>query len=77
MAVKEISDQDKQKWIDLIQEISVRRVHLFTLSELAVYLNVSRKTIIDFEHGRIYDGGLLFSYAAICGYDIEFKLSTL
>ena len=76
MAVKEISDSDKLKWVDLIQEISCRRVQIFTQSEIARYLKVSRKTLIDFEHGKIFDAGLLFAYASICGYEILFNLVT-
>ena len=77
MSIKTLAPDDKKKWDDLIQTVSVRSAHNFTHKSLAKYLNVSRNTIIELEKGNIYDVSLLFAYAVINGYNINFNLENL
>jgi DNA-binding XRE family transcriptional regulator len=73
MAARETTDTFKQNWFYLVQDISCRRVQLFTQGEIALYLNESRKTIIEFEKGNIFDARLLNNYAGILGYDLKIE----
>jgi hypothetical protein len=73
MAVRKTTDEFKQNWFYLIQDISCRRVQIFTQSEVAKHLNESRKTIIEFEKGNIFDARLLNNYAGILGYDLKIE----
>jgi transcriptional regulator with XRE-family HTH domain len=77
MSIVSIAEIDKERYFTLIQQISCRRVQNFTQSDLCDYLKVSRKTLIEFEKGNIYDISLLFAYAAINGYNINFNLENL
>jgi DNA-binding XRE family transcriptional regulator len=77
MAKIEINIQDQEKWFSLIQDINCRIVQNFTQGATAKYLGVSRKTIVDFEHGKIFDTRLLFAYAGLVGYSINFNLGSL
>jgi DNA-binding XRE family transcriptional regulator len=53
-----------------------RRAEIFTQQEIAFYLGVSRRKIIQFEGGAI-DLPLLFAYGDILGMEIEisFKIN--
>ena len=73
MAARETTDEFKQNWFYLIQDMSCRRVNIFTQAEIAKHLNESRKTIIEFEKGNIFDARLLNNYAGIVGYDLKIE----
>ena len=73
MAARETTDEFKQNWFYLIQDMSCRRVQIFTQGEIAKHLNESRKTIIEFERGKIFDSRLLNNYAGILGYDLKIE----
>lgn len=68
------SDNDKRKYLHILGVLKYTRVTLFTQSELAELLEVSRKTLIDFEKGKRVDFELLTQYAAILGRSVSFKL---
>ena len=73
MAKIEINIQDQEKWFSLIQDINCRIVQNFTQKATSKYLKVSLRKLIDFEHGKIIDFKLLCNYAALVGYNINFK----
>jgi DNA-binding XRE family transcriptional regulator len=73
MAARETTDSFKERWTNIISEMKLRRLGLFTQGEVALYLNESRKTIIEFEKGNIFDARLLNNYAGILGYDLKIE----
>lgn len=69
-----ILDSEKCKFLHILSKAKDRRVQTFTQEEIAYFLNISRRKIIDFENGKIFDFWLLCRYCEINGYEIEFNI---
>jgi len=74
MSIKSIAPEDQEYMFMLIKTIICHRVQNFTQSEISKYLKISRKTLIEFEKGKIYDIRLLFAYASVNGFNIKFVI---
>jgi len=72
-----ILDSEKCNFLHILEQLNSRCKNNFTQLELSKYLNVSRKKIIDFQKGRIFDFWLLNRYADILGMSIDFQLKIL
>jgi len=77
MSKSMILESEKSKFLHILKECKQRRVKSFTQQEICTHLNVSRKKLVDFENGRIFDFWLLCRYANINFYDIEIQLFEL
>ena len=71
-----ITEEEKSNFLHILSRVNARNVKIFTQQELSTHLGVSRKKIIDFQKGRIFDFWLLCRYADLLGMEIKFKLST-
>ena len=71
--MKTISEQNRQMFIDKVNEIKASRVQNYSQEEIALFSGYSRRTIIDFENGKILDYVLLCKYATINGIKINLK----
>ncbi len=72
-----ILEQEKIKFLHILTRINNRNnsgVKLFTQSELAIHLKVSRKKMNSFINGEIFDFWLLCRYADLLGIQINFKI---
>ncbi len=74
MSIKSVNPIDQENWFALIQTLSCYRVQNFTQGEIADILKVSRKTIIEFEKGNLYDIRLLWTYAGFFSHNITLNL---
>ncbi len=69
-----ILDNEKSKFLHILVDLNKECKNLYTQQELSTYLKVSRKKIVDFQKGRIFDFWLLCRYADILGVSIDFNL---
>ncbi len=72
-----ILEQEKIKFLHILTRINNRNSScgkLFTQSELAIHLKVSRKKMNSFINGEIFDFWLLCRYADLLGMGIKFNL---
>lgn len=67
-----ILENEKSKFLHILEQIKVRRAKTFTQKEVSEILNVSLRKFIDFENGKIYDFWLLCRYADLFGYEVLF-----
>jgi DNA-binding XRE family transcriptional regulator len=72
--MKTISNEAMCNYLHIKDKLIAKRVTLFTQSEMAKYLEVSRKTISDFETGKHIDFILLSNYADILGLSLYLYL---
>ena len=70
-----ISNQDREKYLQILAVLNENHAKLFTLRELSLRLRVSERKLIDFKRGKIVDFWLLTQYAGIIGRGVKFYLS--
>lgn len=68
------SDDDKRKYLQILENLNILHAKLFTIKELSIYLEVSERKLIDFRKGKVIDFELLTQYAGIIGKKINFYL---
>ena len=74
-----ILDSEKSKFLAILTKINHSNNtggKIFTQSELAGHLKVSRKKMNDFVNGTIFDFWLLCRYADLLGMEIKFTLTS-
>ena len=69
-----LSDEDKCKYLQILETLNKNHANIFTLKELSQHLGVSERKLIDFRKGRVIDFELLTQYAGIIGRNIYFQL---
>ncbi len=72
-----ITEKEKENFLHILKELNNYNSNLgklFTQKELSIHLKTSRKKIVDFQKGRIFDFWLLCRYADILGKGIKFNL---
>jgi DNA-binding XRE family transcriptional regulator len=67
-----ILPNEKRKFLRMLIELKQRRAQTFSQDEVATYLGISRRTLVDFEHGRIYNFWLLCRYGDLLGLPVVF-----
>ena len=67
-----ISEEDKRKYLQILNELNRKHANIFTQKQLAEHLNVSTRTIHSFKAGKIFNFWLLVNYAAIIGIKVHF-----
>lgn len=72
-----ILETEKKQFLHILDILNKECKNVFTQKELSIYLKVSRKKIVDFQKGRIFDFWLLCRYADILGKEIKFNLDQL
>jgi len=70
-----ISNQDKCKYLHILEELNRLHANIFTQAELSKYFGVSVRKISDFQNGKTIDFWLLTQYAGIIGMKINFNLN--
>lgn len=70
-----VLNNEKCKFIHILDTAKSNRAKVFTQQEIADCLNISRRTIIDFENGKIFDFWLLCRYCDINGLSVKFWIS--
>jgi len=68
------SDDNRRKYLQILENLNNGLVNLFTLRELSEYLEVSERKLIDFRKSKVIDFELLTQYAGIIGKRINFYL---
>lgn len=68
------SDNDKCKYLQILDELNKNHAKIFTQKELSKHLEVSVRKLSDFKAGKIIDFPLLTQYAGIIGRKINFEL---
>lgn len=68
------SDDNKRKYLQILENLNNLHEKLFTLKELSEYLEVSERKLIDFRKGKVVDFELLTQYADIISKKINFYL---
>jgi len=74
-----ILESEKSKFLAILTKINHSNNSggkIFTQSELAEHLKVSRKKMNDFVNGTIFDFFLLCRYADLLGMEIKFQLNS-
>lgn len=69
-----LSENHKANYLNLLDILNQKSIKMFTVLELCEFLDISRKTLIDFRKGRIIKFELLSAYAALIGDEIMFTL---
>ena len=69
-----ISDLDKCKYLQILDDLNKLHANTFTQSELSKHLKTSVRKISDFKNGKVIDFWLLTQYAGIIGKEIKFYL---
>ena len=68
------SDDNRRKYLQILENLNNFHANLFTLRELSEYLEVSERKLIDFRKSKVIDFELLTQYAGIIGKRINFYL---
>jgi hypothetical protein len=68
------SDDNRRKYLQILENLNNFHANLFTLKELSEYLEVSERKLIDFRKSKVIDFELLTQYAGIIGKRINFYL---
>ena len=67
----ELSEYAKTQFVNKITHIKQIRVKNYTQDEAALFIGCSRKTLIDFEKGKIINYTMLCNYSKINGIKIN------
>jgi len=70
-----ILESEKRKFLHILTVLNEKSAKVFTQQEKANFLKISRRKLIDFENGKIFDFWLLCRYADLVGESILFWVS--
>ena len=68
------SDDNRRKYLQILENLNNFHANLFTLRELSEYLEVSERKLIDFRKSKVIDFELLTQYTDIIGKRTNFYL---
>jgi len=75
MSKSVILKNEKRKFMHILTVLNEKSAKVFTQQEKADCLKISRRKLIDFENGKIFDFWLLCRYADLVGESISFWIS--